>query len=370
MTDRVDSYPFHNLLGPIISALFAGNAIVVKGSEQTAWSSRYFIDIVRGALAACGHDPDVAHAISCWPQTADYFTSHRGIAHLTFIGSRPIAHQVAKSASKTLIPLCIELGGKDPAIILDHPDGQTMSSGEIARIASILMRGVFQSGGQNCVGIERIIAMPGAYATLITLLEPRIRALRVGSDLDTNRSSEADKNEAIDVGASISSASFDRLEQLITEARAQGARLLVGGHRHHCEQFPHGHYFSPTLLVDVTPSMRIAQEELFGPVCVLMRATDVTDAVEIANSTEYGLGASVFGPTSSSAARGNLAYATNAIRAGMVAVNDFAAYVFLFFFSHSLSFSLFLIVMMTLQLHFSTDVKQKKILTLQKITSI
>lgn len=332
MTDRVDSYPFHNLLGPIISALFAGNAIVVKGSEQTAWSSRYFIDIVRGALAACGHDPDVAHAISCWPQTADYFTSHRGIAHLTFIGSRPIAHQVAKSASKTLIPLCIELGGKDPAIILDHPDGQTMSSGEIARIASILMRGVFQSGGQNCVGIERIIAMPGAYATLVSLLEPRIRALRVGSDLDTNRSSEADQNEAIDVGATISPASFDRLEQLIMEARAQGARLLVGGHRHHCEQFPHGHYFSPTLLVDVTPSMRIAQEELFGPVCVLMRATDVTDAVEIANSTEYGLGASVFGPTSSSAARGNLAYATNAIRAGMVAVNDFAAYVFLFFF--------------------------------------
>ncbi|EMF17540.1 ALDH-like protein [Sphaerulina musiva SO2202] len=320
------NYPFHNLLGPIISALFAGNAIVVKGSEQTAWSSRYFIDIVRGALAACGHDPDVAHAISCWPQTADYFTSHRGIAHLTFIGSRPIAHQVAKSASKTLIPLCIELGGKDPAIILDHPDGQTMSSGEIARIASILMRGVFQSGGQNCVGIERIIAMPGAYATLVTLLEPRIRALRVGSDLDTNRSSEADQNEAIDVGATISPASFDRLEQLITEARAQGARLLVGGHRHHCEQFPHGHYFSPTLLVDVTPSMRIAQEELFGPVCVLMRATDVTDAVEIANSTEYGLGASVFGPTSSSAARGNLAYAANAIRAGMVAVNDFAAY--------------------------------------------
>lgn len=321
IADSHDSYPFHNLLGPIISALFAGNAVVVKGSEQTAWSSNYFIDIVRGALEACGHDPNVAHAITCWPETADYFTSHRGIAHLTFIGSRPIAHQVAKSASKALTPLCIELGGKDPAVILDHPDGRTMSSGEIDRVASILMRGVFQSGGQNCVGIERIIAMPGAYATLVTLLEPRIRALRLGSDLDPDRRGD----EAIDVGAMISPASFDRLEQLIVEARAQGARLLVGGHRYHHEQYPGGHYFLPTLIVDVTPSMRIAQEELFGPVCVMIRAKDVDAAVEIANSTEYGLGASVFGPTSSSGAQRNLSHVTNAIKAGMVAVNDFAA---------------------------------------------
>lgn len=322
MLTSVGSYPFHNLLGPVISALFAGNAIVVKGSEQTAWSSSYFIDIVRGALEACGHDPNVAHAISCWPQTADYFTSHRGIAHLTFIGSRPVAHEVAKSASKALIPLCIELGGKDPAVILDHPDGRTMSSGEIERVASILMRGVFQSGGQNCVGIERIIAMPGAYATLVTLLEPRIRALRLGSDLDPHGRGDDD---AIDVGAMISRASFDRLEHLIVEARAQGARLLVGGHRYHHERHPGGHYFLPTLIVDVTPSMRIAQEELFGPVCVMIRAKDVDDAVEIANSTEYGLGASVFGPTSSSRAQRNLSHVTNAIKAGMVAVNDFAA---------------------------------------------
>ncbi|KAI5369683.1 Putative aldehyde dehydrogenase domain, aldehyde/histidinol dehydrogenase [Septoria linicola] len=316
------NYPFHNLLGPIISAIFAGNAIVVKGSEQTAWSSSYFIDIVRQAIQACGHDPNIAHAISCWPQTADYFTSHPGLAHMTFIGSRPIAHEVAKSASKVLTPLCIELGGKDPAIVLDHPDGRTMSSAEIERVASIIMRGVFQSGGQNCVGIERVVAMPGAYATLVKLLEPRIRALRLGSDLDPDRSGD----QAIDVGAMISPASFDRLEQLIVEARAQGARLLVGGHRHHHERYPHGHYYTPTLIVDVTPSMRIAQEELFGPVCVIMRAKDVTDAIDIANSTEYGLGASVFGPVSSSAARHNLSHVTDGVKAGMVAVNDFAAY--------------------------------------------
>jgi acyl-CoA reductase-like NAD-dependent aldehyde dehydrogenase len=180
---------------------------------------------------------------------------------------------------------------------------------------------VFQSGGQNCVGIERIIAMPGAYATLVELLEPRIKALRVGSDLDPDRSAD----EAIDVGAVISPAGFERLERLIAEAQAQGARLLVGGHRYHHERYPRGHYFTPTLIVDVTPSMRIAQEELFAPICLMMRATNVDEAVSIANSTEYALGCSVFGPTSSSSARRNLEYVTRAVNAGMVAVNDFAA---------------------------------------------
>lgn len=309
-------------MGPIISGIFAGNAVVVKNSEQTAWSTVYFINIVREALSACGHDPNVVHAFSCWPQTAGHFTSHPGISHLTFIGSKPVAHEVAKSASKVLTPLCIELGGKDAAIVLDEPDGRAMSKSEMDRIASILMRGVFQSSGQNCVGIERIVAMPAAYKILIGLLEPRIRLLRPGHDLDPQH----DKSTGVDIGALISSASFDRLEDLIAEARGQGARLLVGGHRFSHERYPAGQYFAPTMIVDVTPHMRIASEELFAPVCVMMRASNVDEVVHITNATIYGLGCSVFGPTSSSAARDNLRHVTRSAKAGMVAVNDFAAY--------------------------------------------
>lgn len=314
------SYPFHNLLGPIISSIFAGNAIVVKNSEQTAWSSAYYINIVREALQACGFDANLVHAISCWPQTADYFTSHPGVSHLTFIGSKPVAHEVAKSASKALTPLCVELGGKDAAVVLDEPSGRAMSKGELGRVASIIMRGVFQSAGQNCVGIERVIALPSAYDALIKMLEPRIKSLRLGNDLDP----ELVVQDGVDVGAMISPASFDRLERLIAEARAQGARLLAGGHRFSHSKYPHGHYFAPTLIVDVTPEMRIAREELFAPVCVMMRADTVEEAVRITNSTDFGLGCSVFGPTSSSKARRNLEYVTSAAKAGMVAVNDFA----------------------------------------------
>lgn len=308
-------------MGPIISAIFSGNAIIVKNSEQTAWSSGYFTDIARAALSSCGHDPNLVQAISCWPQTAGYFTSHPSISHLTFIGSRSVAHEVAKSAAKALTPLCVELGGKDACIVLDHPKGQPEEPEELQRVTSIVMRGVFQSAGQNCIGIERVVAMPQAHDRLRNLLKARIQKLRIGNDLGH------DGNQAdVDVGAMISAASFSRLERLIDEAVASGAQLLAGGHRYEHPQYPKGHYFEPTMLVNVTAEMRIAQEELFAPICVLMRAETVEDAIRIANSSTYGLGCSVFGPVSSTIARSQLKRVVGEVKAGMVAVNDFAAY--------------------------------------------
>lgn len=293
-------------MGPIISTIFTGSAIIVKSSERTAWSMKYFSSIARAALAACGHSPELVQAIVCWPQTANHLTSHPEVSHITFIGSRPVAHAVCASAAKALIPVCVELGGKDPAIILDDVKN-------VDKVASILMRGVFQSAGQNCVGIERIIALPTAYSKLVQMLEPRIRNLRVGSALDDE--------DDVDVGALISSESFDRLETLIADAVTEGAKLLVGGKRYLHPKYPHGHYFQPTLLIDVLPSMRIASEELFAPVCILMRASSVTDAIKIANDTPYALGASVFGTS-----RQDLDSVVDGVKAGMVSVNDFAVY--------------------------------------------
>lgn len=281
----------------------------------------YFANIVREALSACGHDPNIVHSISCWPENAAYFTSHPGLNHLTFIGSRPVAHEVAKCASKSLTPLCIELGGKDAAIVLDDPSGKPVDPSEMLRVRSTIMRGVFQSAGQNCIGIERVVAMPQAYDRLVNLIKQPVKSMRVGYDLDDDKS-----GEKVDMGAMVSPASFKRLETLIDEAVAKGARLLAGGAHLEHPKYPKGHYFQPTLLVDVTPEMRIAQEELFAPVCVFMRAETVEDAIRIANSSSYGLGCSVFGPVSSSAARRQLDKVTKEVESGMVAVNDFAVF--------------------------------------------
>ncbi|KAI9730141.1 MAG: Meiotic Sister-Chromatid recombination aldehyde dehydrogenase [Claussenomyces sp. TS43310] len=312
------NYPFHNLLGPIISAIFAGNGIVVKASENTAWSASYFTSIVRGALSVCGHDPSLVQSVVCWPQTANHLTSHPGISHITFIGSRQVAHKVASSAAKALIPVLAELGGKDAAIVLDS------AKSDLPRVAEILLRGTFQASGQNCIGIERIIACPAVYDTLISILEPRIKALRVGSVLDASPSSP------IDVGAMVTSASFERLENLILSAVNDGARLLVGGSRLKHSKFPYGHYFQPTLIVDVTPEMVIANEECFAPICVLMRAESPKHAVEIANKPDFGLGASVFGKVPSLldwSGEGDATMEVAAgVKSGMVSINDFAVY--------------------------------------------
>ncbi|CAD0111049.1 unnamed protein product [Aureobasidium uvarum] len=306
------NYPFHNLLGPIISALFTGNAIIVKGSEQTAWCSVFFADIVKSALVACGHSPELVHAVTCWPTTAEHLTSHPGISHLTFIGSKPVAHHVCTSAAKSLTPVVVELGGKDAAIILDAPNGKPMAKSELQRIESIIMRGVFQSAGQNCIGIERVVAMPLAYEYLLSVLPPRIRSLRLGNALTSTE---------VDVGAQVSPANFGKLESLIAEAVTQGATLLAGGKRHIHPEHPQGHYFTPTLLANVTSDMRIAQEECFAPICLLIRADTVDHAIAITNSTIYGLGCSVFGPASSP-----LSHVAASVKSGMVAINDFAAY--------------------------------------------
>lgn len=301
-------HQFHNLLGPAISAIFAGNGIVLKGSEATAWSSQYYTRILRASLSAHGHSPALIQSLACWPQTASHLTSHPSISHLTFIGSRPIALHVAASASRALTPLCLELGGKDVALVL-------ADTADADRVVSILMRGAFQSAGQNCIGIERVVVCGGdLYAEVVEKLRRRIAALRVGSDLD-------DEDETVDVGAMISDASFARLERLVADAVAAGARCLVGGKRLLHPRHPKGHYFQPTLLVDVTAEMEVAREECFGPICTVMAARDTDEGIAIANAGAYGLGASVFGESAEELER-----VTRELRVGMVAVNDFAVY--------------------------------------------
>ena len=303
------NYPFHNLFGPIISGLFAGNAVVVKGSEQTAWSAQYFASIARGALKACGHEPNLIQSIVCWPSVAPYLNQHPGISHLTFIGSREVALKVAASAAKSLTQTCMELGGKDASILLDDVK-------DIDRVVATLIRGTFQAAGQNCIGIERIICLPKVYEKVVPRLTKIIEQIRPGSALSLTSA-----EDVVDMGASISSANFTRLESMITDAIRQGAKLLVGGQRYHHPEYPQGHYFAPTLIVDVTPSMAIAKEELFAPICVVMRASTISEVITIANGTMYGLGGSVFGSNSR-----DLERVTRELKCGMVAVNDFAAF--------------------------------------------
>ncbi|EGW33011.1 uncharacterized protein SPAPADRAFT_60335 [Spathaspora passalidarum NRRL Y-27907] len=300
------NYPFHNLMGPIIASVFAGNAIIVKCSEQVVWSSQWFIDVVRTALRSMDIDENLVQLCYCFPDDAEYFTSHPGLQHITFIGSKPVAHYVVQSASKQLTPHVIELGGKDALIVLDDVK-------DINALSSVILRGTFQSAGQNCIGIERVICLPKSYEQLVEIFTERISHFRVGSDID--------QLDEIDMGAMISNNRFEQIEELINDAVAKGARLIHGGKPYQHPNYPQGHYFEPTLLVDVTPGMRIFQEEVFGPVLTMIKANDVDDAITIANSTEYGLGNSIFGSDFT-----QLNELANRLESGNVAINDFATF--------------------------------------------
>ncbi|KAJ1665503.1 Meiotic Sister-Chromatid recombination aldehyde dehydrogenase [Coemansia sp. RSA 1813] len=297
------NYPFHNTIGPVISALFAGNAIVVKASEHVAWSMAYWEQMVKRALNVCGHDPDLVHFVTGFVDVGAAVTSSPLIDHITFIGSPEVGKLVMKSASANLTPVTLELGGKDCAVVFADAD--------MAQCIPVLMRSVIQNASQNCIGIERILVQDKAYGKFVDEMTRRIGAVRVGSILD-------DEPNTVDCGAMVLANCFDRLESLIEDAVSKGARCLVGGHRFAHPRHPNGQYFEPTLLVDVTPDMDITRNETFGPIMVVMKFTDERDALEKVHSSPYGLGSSVFSGDRSRGRRVALE-----LRTGMANVNDF-----------------------------------------------
>ncbi|KAI9249508.1 Aldehyde/histidinol dehydrogenase [Phascolomyces articulosus] len=296
------NYPFHNALGPVISALMSGNAILVKGSEYVAWSTQYYQRIVQTCLTAHGHDPDLVQFITGFADVGEAVV-RCGVNHVTFIGSPGVGKLVQRNAVDTLVPCLLELGGKDCAILLKDTD--------LGQAIPVLMRGVFQNCGQNCIGIERIIIASEIYDQVVDEMDKRIGKLRQGSVL-------AD-GEGVDCGAQTMGNQFEKLEGLVQEAVSRGARLLKGGKRYHHPKHPHGQYFEPTLLVDVTPDMEIANEEAFAPIMVIMKHNGPEDAVRIANACPYGLGSSVFSADKALAERMCLQ-----LKTGMTNVNDFA----------------------------------------------
>jgi len=238
------------------------------------------------------------------------------------------------AASDSLTPVVLELGGKDPMVLCDDAD--------FSQSCNVAMRGFFQNCGQNCIGLERLVVQAPIYDRVVDELTKRVRALRqvrcrasprVAGPTQAQQRAHSDRcscgvgatgqgaplEEEVDVGAMTMPNAWVKLEDLVKDAVAKGARLLAGGKRLEHPTWTHGFYFAPTVLADVTPDMKIAQEEVFGPVVVIMRFTTDEEALHIVNSAPYGLGASVFSSNAERAER-----LVRGIRSGMCNVNDFA----------------------------------------------
>ncbi|MBK7977046.1 MAG: aldehyde dehydrogenase family protein [Deltaproteobacteria bacterium] len=291
------NYPLQNILGPAIPALFAGNGVVIKVSEWTSYSVPRIQRIFDEALTAAGQSTDLVRIITGYGETGAALVGS-GVDKIIFTGSVGNGRRVLAESAKTLTPVILELGGKDPLIVCDDAD--------LEQAAHAAIGGAFVSCGQNCIAPERVLVFDAVYEAFEKRVVEIVGAFRQGPPL---------AGQVVDVGAMTMPAQVDLVERLVNDAVAKGAKALVGGKR---ASHGGGRYFQPTVLSGVTPDMAIFQEETFGPVLALVRVKDEEDAIRVANATEFGLSSAVFSKDHARAER-----IGERLVAGSTNINDF-----------------------------------------------
>ncbi len=290
------NFPFHNFFCPVIPALFAGNAVVIKVSELASWSSLKYLEIFHEVLTRRGHATDLVQVVTGYGETGSALVTS-GVDKIFFTGSPQNGRKVMAAAAETLTPVILELGGKDPMIVCD--DAAIDQAGSAALVGGV------NACGQMCVGVERIYVFSAVYDEFVAKVSAQARALRQGPPLQGE----------VDLGAMTMPRQLEIIQALVDDAVAKGARVLLGGQP---RRELGTNFYPPTILVDVDHGMRISQEEQFGPVMVIMRVDSEAEAIARANDCPYGLGSSVFTKDPRRADR-----MARAIQAGMTTVNDF-----------------------------------------------
>ncbi len=290
------NFPLHNFYCPVIPALFAGNAVVIKVSELASWSSLRYLELLRDVLRRRGHDPALIQLVTGYGDTGSALVTS-GVDKVFFTGSPQNGRKVMAAAAETLTPVVLELGGKDAMIICDDA--------ELEQAVSTALFGVFNACGQMCVGAERLLVFSQVYPAFVEQVTARAQTLRQGPPLAGE----------VDLGAMTMPRQLVIIQELVDDAVAKGARVLLGG-RPREDLGPN--FYPPTIVVDVTANMRIMHEEHFGPVMVIARVESEAEALALANDCPYGLGSSVFTRDRQRAER-----MARAIDAGMTTVNDF-----------------------------------------------
>jgi acyl-CoA reductase-like NAD-dependent aldehyde dehydrogenase len=289
------NYPFSIPATESLAALVAGNAVVLKPSEFTSLVALE----LESLLHAAGVPKNVFQVVIGDGATGAALIQSRGgsgIDKLIFTGSVVTGKRIAAAAAERLLPVVLELGGKDPMLVLDDADVDVASSAAVW--------GAFLNAGQTCLSVERCYVHRSVYDAFLKACVEKTKKLNVGPGLDPKT----------DVGPMIHEQQLQIVESHVEDAVARGARLLAGGSR-----IPElgRSFYTPTVLADVTHEMRIMREETFGPVLPIMAFESDEEALRLANDTEYGLAASVW---TRERARGERM--ARRIQAGTVMVND------------------------------------------------
>ncbi|MFC4913864.1 aldehyde dehydrogenase family protein [Actinomadura gamaensis] len=252
-------------LGP---ALLAGNTVVLKPSPYTPLSSLLLGEALRDVLP-----PGVLNVVSGGDELGAWMTAHPVPRKISFTGSVATGKRVAASAAPDLKRVTLELGGNDPAILLDDVDP--------AAVADRLFGAAFMNNGQVCSAVKRVYAPEAIYDDVVEALAARAREARVG----------AGTAEGVEYGPINNRPQFERVSELVADAIAGGAKAAAGGR----PMDRPGYFFEPTILAGVADGVRIVDEEQFGPALPVIAYRDLDEAVARANGTHFGLSGSVWG---------------------------------------------------------------------------
>ncbi|HLK10984.1 MAG TPA: succinic semialdehyde dehydrogenase [Candidatus Binatia bacterium] len=284
------NFPFSLTIGEAIPALMAGNGVVIKPSEVTPQSALFGCELAVEA----GLPPGILQAVVGYGDAGTHLVDLADM--ICFTGSVETGRKVAARCGQLLKPVTLELGGKDPMLVLRDAD--------LERAANACVYGALANAGQVCISVERVYVEAPVYDAFVAKVVEKVRQVRQG----------VPDGSPMEVGAMTFPPQIEKVERHVRDAVARGARVLAGGRRR--SDLP-GLFYEPTVLVDVTHEMEVMRDETFGPVIPIMRVADAEEAVRLANDSRYGLDASVW---TRDRARG--ARVARRIESGAVCVND------------------------------------------------
>ena len=276
-------------------ALIMGNTVVLKPSPDTPFTASLFVKI----LEETGMPPGVVNLVmGSSPHIGKTLVEHPDVALISFTGSTATGAKVALDAATHYKRVALEMGGKNAILVMEDADLELAVEG--------IVWSAFGTTGQRCTACSRLIVHRAVKERLVTLLLDRMQRLRVGNGL----------NPETDVGPLINQSQLDRVHGLVKAGQKEGARLLAGGRPLTEGEYAAGCFFAPTLFDRVTSSMRIANEEIFGPVLTVLEVQSLEEAIALNNAVEYGLSSALYTQDVNRAQ-----YAMRELRSGIVYIN-------------------------------------------------
>lgn len=255
-------------------ALISGNTVVLKPALDTPLATWHLAEILSEVDVPAGVVNTVTGSA---PMIGDVLLEHPEVSGISFTGSTKVGRELARrAADRGNLRIQTEMGGKNATLVLSDAD--------FSEAAETIMAGAFAQGGQRCTATSRIVVTEDAHESLMEALVAGAESISVGNGLE----------ESTGMGPLANEGQLDKALRAVEQARQEGGSVATGGSRLTEGSYEHGYFFPPTILDDVSPEARVAQEEIFGPVLSVITASNLEEGVEIVNNSSYGLSASIF----------------------------------------------------------------------------